>query len=308
MTVLLMSTTLIDPLWGRRELMRFFLTVNVMVGILCTTHYILIYRSKGDAVYLYGVRIYGLTGYLAAVCVTVKQLLPHSVLFQSPVIGKFRHDHMPLSALILAYVLYLANLTSGVSVLTFFYGLVVSWCYLRYLQFHPTNDGHGTRGWCYLLHVFYDYPLITMSCLLTGDRSEAFSVATFFPNVLQPLVAILCNAVHSFLVRIHILSPHDSSQSATRVLSERLTDNFRSSGVGRSGTSTSGRTHHKYKSSGDYEYLQQQQMPGSGSSSGHRSFVVNANSAANATDDAVIPLVMTTTTSSSSSTHPLVQT
>lgn len=142
MVVLTLSTTLIDPLWGRKELVRFFLSINVMVGILTTAHYIVVYSIKGDAVYLYGVRIYGLTGFLAAVCVTVKQLLPDSVVFHSS-LGKFKNDHIPIFGFLLAYVLYLLNLTSGVSVLTFFYGLITSWIYLRYYQFHPTN---GTRG------------------------------------------------------------------------------------------------------------------------------------------------------------------
>ena len=222
--VLFLSTTLIDPLWGRQELYRFFVVVNVCVGILSTGHYILMYACKGDdvdrSVYLYGVRIYGLTGYVAAVCVTIKQLLPDSVVIATS-LGKFKNNHVPLASLILCWLLYLLNLTSGVSVITFFYGLIVSWIYLRFLQKHPSNGSQG-------------------------DLSMAFSFHTFFPNVLQPLVSLISTAIYTFFVRMKIISDYaaNHSNSSTRVLSERLTDSFKSK-----------RPQHKYHPSGDYDYL-----------------------------------------------------
>jgi len=225
--VVTLSTTLIDPLWGRKELYRFFLFVNIVVAVLTTSHYIVIYAWKGDAVYLYGVTIYGLTGYIAAVCVTVKQLLPESVVFATS-IGKFKNNHIPISSLLFSWILYLLNLTSGVSVITFFYGTITSWIYLRFLQFHPTN---GTRG----------------------DLSDGFAFATFFPNVLQPLASLLANALYSFFVRIKVCPDYAGSPAyqSVRVLSERLTDNFR---VPR-------RNQHKYHPSGDYEHLHQPTPP-----------------------------------------------
>lgn len=63
--VVSLSTTLIDPLWGKKELVTYFMAINLSVGILAMAHYVIIYAVKGDAVYLYGVKIYGLTGYLA---------------------------------------------------------------------------------------------------------------------------------------------------------------------------------------------------------------------------------------------------
>ena len=220
--VVSLSTTLIDPLWGRKELIVFFFTINITVGILSVIHYIIIYAFKGDAVYLYGVKIYGLTGYLAAVCVTVKQLLPDSVIINTS-LGKMKNANMPLTAFLIAYLLYLLNLTSGVSVITFFYGMTVSWLYLRFIQFHPTN---GSRG----------------------DLSDSLAFATFFPNVMRPFVSLISDAVYSFLVKVKILPQYASSnQSTVRVLSNRLTDNFK----------VPSRKNHKYHPSGDYEHLHQ---------------------------------------------------
>ena len=233
--VVTLSCTLIDPLWGRKELFRFFLVINVAVGILSTAHYIMIYAAKGDAIYLYGVTIYGLTGYLAAICVSVKQLLPESVVF-STALFKLKNNHVPLASFIFAWFLYLLNLTSGVSVITLFYGLIVGWIYLRFLQFHPTNR---TRG----------------------DLSDTFSFYTFFPNVLQPIVFLLSSFIHSAAVKCRIIPNYptgNSSQHASvRMLSERLTDKFKISKYRRS---------HKYHPSGDYEHLTSLQTAQSSSS------------------------------------------
>lgn len=234
--VVTLSCTLIDPLWGRRELVRFFLFVNVAVGILSTAHYILIYAAKGDAIYLYGVRIYGLTGYLAAVCVSVKQLLPDSVVF-STALFKFKNNHIPAASFIFSWILYILNLTSGVSVITLFYGLIVSWIYLRFIQFHPTNR---TRG----------------------DLSDGFSFYTFFPNVLQPLVFLISNLIYSTAVKCKVIPNYASNNSpqyaSVRMLSERLTDKFK--------ISNSMRKSHKYHPSGDYEHLTTLQTAQSNSS------------------------------------------
>lgn len=199
--VVALSTTLIEPLWGKRELILFFLIINLFVAILTMMHYIVIYTVKGDDVYLYGVKIYGMSGYLAALSVAAKQLMPDSVLIASS-IGKMKQDNVPLSALALALFLYLFNLISGMSVVTCMYGLLMAWLYLRFFQFHPTN---GTRG----------------------DLSESFAFATFFPNVLQPPIAIISNMVYEFLVKLHVCPENTRQYQSVRVLSERLTDNFR---------------------------------------------------------------------------------
>ena len=81
----------------------------------------------------------------------------------------------------------------------------------------------------------------------TGDLSDAFAFATFFPNVLQPLVRLISNPIYCFLVRMHVCPDYAGSPSV-RVLSERLTDNFKLPIRSRA---------HKYHPSGDYEHLQQ---------------------------------------------------
>ena len=54
-----------------------------------------------------------------------------------------------------------------------FSGLVISWIYLRFYQMHA----NGSRG----------------------DTADGFAFASFFPNVIQPPVAVFGNTIFSLL-------------------------------------------------------------------------------------------------------------
>lgn len=220
-----LSSTLIEPLWGSKELFSFFLIINLSVAFLTTSHYIILYSIYGSDEYLYNVRLYGCSAYCAAICVSVKQLLPESVLIGTP-LGKFKNNNVPLAALFLSLILYALNIIESSLVLMFFYGFIVSWIYLRFIQNHP--NGHR------------------------GDLSDGFSFASFFPNVLKPGVAIVSNFIYSFFVAIRLCSPTDDRQyQPLRVLGERLNQEHDSQQVPM--------RNHKFKhhQSGDYQYLSQ---------------------------------------------------
>ncbi|RWS32039.1 transmembrane protein 115-like protein [Leptotrombidium deliense] len=220
--VVTMGTTLIEPLWGQRELVTFFVIVNICVAFCSTAHYIVLYSLYSDVIYLYGVRIYGLSGYCAAVCVTVKQLLPESVLIATS-LGKLKNNNVPLTALLVGLIFYLLNLIDGLQVVNFFYGLIISWVYLRFFQFHHSN-GHR------------------------GDLSDGFAFATFFPNVLKPVVAVVCNSIYEFFVKIRLCPITNRQYQGFRILSERLTQEHSNPGPSR---------HFKHHQSGDYQHLHQ---------------------------------------------------
>ncbi|XP_010184407.1 PREDICTED: transmembrane protein 115, partial [Mesitornis unicolor] len=57
------------------------------------------------------------------------------------------------------------------------FGLLSSWVYLRFYQRH-------SRG--------------------RGDMSDHFAFATFFPEILQPVVGLVANLVHSLLVKVKV--------------------------------------------------------------------------------------------------------
>ena len=211
--VVSLCTTLIEPLWGRKELILFFFVVNLSVAFCTIVHYIFLYS------------MYGLSGYCAAVLVVIKQILPESVLLATS-IGKLKNTHVPICGLLVSYAFYLAGFIDGCLTLMFLYGLLSSWSYLRFVQFHPSNG-------------------------LRGDLSPSFDFATFFPALLKPFVSVVANSCYTFFVRLRLLSPASHRQYQNlRVLSERLSQEHSGVIVAK---------HFKHHQSGDYQHLHNSQ-------------------------------------------------
>ncbi|XP_015586782.1 transmembrane protein 115 [Cephus cinctus] len=212
---------LIEPLWGAMEMMTFFAIVNIGVAVQSTLFYLFFYMCTGDPGFLFQRHIHGLTGYIAGVSVAVKQIMPDHILIKTP-IGKFKNRNIPLMVWFVSLLLWLLGLLEDTHPTMFLSGLLISWVYLRFYQRH----NNGTRG----------------------DMADNFTFASFFPNVLQPPIAVVSNTVHGFFVRIGVcrkvvrrfdmsnappglvinlpgIDPHDSErrrQIALKALSERL--------------------------------------------------------------------------------------
>ena len=107
----------------------------------------------------------------------VKQIMPDHVLYRSPV-GKITNRNVPLLILALSLILYAVYVVEGSFCTMFGSGLLVSWCYLRFYQIH-TN---GSKG----------------------DMADSFAFHTFFPNVIQPPIALICNSIFAVLVKIKV--------------------------------------------------------------------------------------------------------
>ncbi|OTF79352.1 hypothetical protein BLA29_007081 [Euroglyphus maynei] len=181
----------------------------IPTAILTSIHYVLLYCLTYDGSYLFNVRIHGFFGFYAAMAVTVKQLLPQSILFTTA-FGRLKNDHIAFTITVIATILYAFNLLDGVQVILLIYGILTSWLYLRFLQPH-------TR------HL---YTSDTMDTTITrGDLSDTFAFETFFPNVLRPLVAIPCNLIYNFFVRINIC-PKIPSPAAQLLMDNDSVVNF----------------------------------------------------------------------------------
>ncbi|XP_066260872.1 transmembrane protein 115 isoform X1 [Euwallacea similis] len=166
---------LIEPLWGPIEMMTFFALVNFGVGILTTTFYFILYYCFDDTRYLYNVYIHGLAGYIAGVSVAVKQIMPDLVIMKTP-LGKLSNRNIPLTVFFLSVIFKLVGLVDGTYPTMYFWGMIVSWVYLRFYQKHNS----GSRG----------------------DMADYFTFASFFPNVIQPPIAIVSNSIYNALVKI----------------------------------------------------------------------------------------------------------
>ncbi|KAJ8945131.1 hypothetical protein NQ318_001596 [Aromia moschata] len=159
------------------EMLTFFAIVNFGVAVITTACYFILYCCTFNTEYLFTVHIHGLAGYIAGVSVAVKQIMPDLVIIKTP-FGKLSNRNIPLTVSFLSVIFKLVGLLDGTYPSMFFSGLLVSWVYLRFYQKH-TN---GSRG----------------------DMADYFTFASFFPNVIQPPIAVLSNSIHSGLVRIGI--------------------------------------------------------------------------------------------------------
>lgn len=131
----------------------------------------------------------------AAFLVAFKQLVPeHTVSFYKVV--KIRVKHFPA-------VFLLLNTISGIvfgtdtALLLAWYGLVTTWTYLRFFKYQP-ELGSSTGG-----------------LRLQGDASETFAFATFFPNILQPPIAAICDRIYTFLCSFNIIKPFSDEAVAS---------------------------------------------------------------------------------------------
>lgn len=165
---------LLEPLWGALELLIFFSVVNVSVGLLGAFAYLLTYMASFNLVYLFTIRIHGALGFLGGVLVALKQTMGDCVVLRVP---QVRVSVVPMLLLALLLLLRLATLLQSPALASYGFGLLSSWVYLRFYQRH-------SRG--------------------RGDMADHFAFATFFPEILQPVVGLLANLVHGLLVKVKI--------------------------------------------------------------------------------------------------------
>ncbi|XP_050077735.1 transmembrane protein 115 [Anopheles maculipalpis] len=189
---------LIEPSWGQMEMLHYFAITNTGVAILTSFYYLFYSMITKDAEILFNVRIYGLAGMNAAISVAVTQIMPDHLIARTP-LGKFSNRNVPLTVVIAAILLWACGLLDGTYPAMFASGLYVSWVYLRFYQRHS----NGTRG----------------------DSAENFRFASFFPNVLQPFIAVIANPVYLGCLRIGLvkrLSPQQSNSSSLQSVSVQL--------------------------------------------------------------------------------------
>lgn len=80
---------LIEPLWGRWEMVRFFLLCQASVALLSTLAYFVLYIGTRDERLLFDVHVHGLAGYVGALSVAVRQVMPDLLIFRTGLTGKF---------------------------------------------------------------------------------------------------------------------------------------------------------------------------------------------------------------------------
>lgn len=139
--VVVLYGKLLEPLWGAKEMLIFYLVVTVLVAVTSTFIYFIVFLVARNPNFLFDTHLSGLAGYLGAFAVAVKQIMPDLVLVNSP-FGKLRNKHIPLWLLVFAIIARLIGIEDGPYPIMFGMGIVTSWVYLRFYQKHS----NGNRG------------------------------------------------------------------------------------------------------------------------------------------------------------------
>ncbi|KAF9578540.1 hypothetical protein BGW38_005605 [Lunasporangiospora selenospora] len=175
--VLLGSGKYLERAWGSRAFFQHLVVSSigpmVAVYVTCIFEYII----WGDETVLFS-RAYGLTGVMSGFLIGFKQLVPEHLV---TVWGLFTVRVKLIPLLFTTFMLFFSLITRNqIEFLLTVYGLYITWIYTRFFR---AQDG------------------------IKGDRSETFSFASFFPELVQPLVKGLSNICFAILVKLKICSP-----------------------------------------------------------------------------------------------------
>ncbi|VDD83472.1 unnamed protein product [Mesocestoides corti] len=165
------------PSWNLSEVIRCCVLAQFFSSGLVVCTLFLGYACTFNLDLLWTTPICGLSPLLGAALVVARQLTPDNVLANLP-LGKFRTKHIAFTMFFCFLILAVLHVTDYVHFLLLTYGALVTWVYLRFFQRHSNGD--------------------------IGDTTDAFDFSGFFPNHLEPPIAIISNAIYNLLVKVRI--------------------------------------------------------------------------------------------------------
>lgn len=177
LVIIFLYHQLLGPLWGLVEMHKFMLLNTVVSAIGAAAFYITYHMLTDQLDFIFTISIYGFSANIAGFCVAVKQIMPDQVLFTCHGL-KLQNKHIPSLLFIFVSIAYIFHVVQFTFPVLYFFGLVSSWTYLRFYQKHSNHN--------------------------YGDAADSFSFASFFPEPIQPLVAIPANKIHSFNMYVGI--------------------------------------------------------------------------------------------------------
>jgi membrane associated rhomboid family serine protease len=160
--IMLLYSTMIEPLWGTRECLQFYFIVTTAVALLTGLCYYVAFAVTFNEKFIFSVYIHGIGGFLGGFTVAIKQIMPDTIILNASLV-RIKQNHIPNIALYIAVILYMLNLIGFVFVLMLANGIFVSWVYLRFFQKHK----NGTRGDASATFVFARFLefAFTVGCL-----------------------------------------------------------------------------------------------------------------------------------------------
>ncbi|KAG7099595.1 hypothetical protein E1B28_001425 [Marasmius oreades] len=179
------SLRYLERLWGSLEILKFIIVTVVASNVIVFGFSWLEYLATSNIDFLYSMQYSGQMSLQIGVLVAFTQLIPE---YQVQVMGviKARVKTLPMAYLGLSTVFTILGFQCPWIIIQF--GWFVSWIYLRFYK-KNTNDTVGGMD-------------------TYGDRSETFSLLSWFPPFVHPVLSVLANFVHSWAVRLRLIPSH----------------------------------------------------------------------------------------------------
>ncbi|CAG8534888.1 6363_t:CDS:2 [Paraglomus occultum] len=178
-TTMLAAGKYFGRVWGSKELLKFVAIVIIGANLASFVTYLVEYYVTGDIAYLYATQINGQIGLIEGFLVSYKQLIPEHLFKVFSGTVSMRVKHFP-SIFIITSLIFFILFEAQSQFLLVIYGWLISWTYIRFFK---VQDG------------------------IRGDRSETFSLASFFPEMLQPPVKVISSIIFNFLVILRCCKP-----------------------------------------------------------------------------------------------------
>lgn len=168
----------LERIWGPVEMIRFSLIVIVVSNVVAWFIAVALYVVTRGEKMMYGVQYHGLEALQTAFLVALAQLIPeHQVQFKFGF--KVRVRDLPMAYVTFSNIICVLGYPSPFILIQF--GWLFSWAYLRFFKM---ND-NGIRG----------------------DRSETFSLVSWFPPFMHKPVTFVSNTLYGIFLKLGVVQP-----------------------------------------------------------------------------------------------------
>jgi len=177
------SLRYLERLWGSVETIKFIaISVGFSNLIAFAFNWIEFMFTKDAELFLYGMEYHGQMALQIAILVAFTQLIPEH---QVQILGvlKARVKTLPMVYLTISTILTFLGFQCPWIIIQF--GWFVGWIYLRFYKKHYSESVGGIDTY--------------------GDRSETFSLISWFPPFVHYPLSLLGNFVHSLATRLHLI-------------------------------------------------------------------------------------------------------
>ncbi|KAK7465374.1 hypothetical protein VKT23_005352 [Stygiomarasmius scandens] len=176
------SLRYLERLWGSIETLKFIVVCIGFSNIIAFGFNWIEYIATSQELFLYGMQYHGQMSLQIGILVAFTQLIPEH---QVQVMGfiKARVKTLPMAYLTLSTIMCIIGFQCPWIIIQF--GWFVGWIYLRFYKknTHDTVGGMDTYG----------------------DRSDTFSLTSWFPPFIHPVLGPLGNFVYTSANRLHLI-------------------------------------------------------------------------------------------------------